>query len=89
MNTVMPEVGKTSSLSALRDYLQEDCNMLQVWGGMAEGHKNYQVYLSEDLKYFCVIESADEAGEMFVISIGGHVTYVHAKNLLKIRDFTN
>jgi hypothetical protein len=58
--------------------------MLQVWGGKTEELENFQVYLSEDLRYFGVIRSAADE-DTYTVAIAGDVTYVHTKNLLKLQ----
>lgn len=77
------KIGKTGSLTALRNYLQEDCQMLQVWAGKTETDDDFIMFLSQDLERFAVLFST-AGSRMYIVQAGGDVVFLHDKNMKKL-----
>ena len=80
-----PEVGRVGSLSIMRNYLQKECGMLQVWAGKTPQDDDYITFVSENAEYYAVLYSAASTTD-YTISIAGDVVYMHQKNLLKLAE---
>ena len=77
------EINKTGSLVALRNYLQDDCNMLQVWAGKTETDDDFIMFLSRDLEQFAVMFSKVGSRE-YIVQTGGDVVFLHDKNMKRL-----
>lgn len=77
------EVGKTGSLTAMRNYLQENCHMLQVWAGKTETDDDFIMFLSQDLEKFAVLFS-QVGSRIYIVQTGGDVVFLHDKNMKKL-----
>ena len=82
---MLPETGKTGTLSALRKYLVKDCNMLQVWAGKTEDDDDYLTFVCDNMIHYAVIQSPATTREYMII-VAGDIVFMHEKNLLKLAD---
>lgn len=82
---MLPEIGRSGALPGLRNYLQRDCNMLQVWAGKTVDDDDYITFVSGDLEYYAVIQSPATSREYMII-VAGDIMFMHEKNLLKLAE---
>ena len=80
---MLPEIGKNGSLAAMRNYLQKECNMLQVWAGKTVDDDDYITFVCEDMEHYAVLQSPTNSREYTVI-VSGDIVYLHEKNLDKL-----
>lgn len=80
-----PEQGKTSSLIAIRNYLQRECNMLQVWAGKTADDEDYLTFVDEQLEHYAVVQSPATSRE-YTIVVAGDIMFMHEKNLHILAD---
>lgn len=81
----LPEIGKTGTLSALRKYLQHECDMLQVWAGKTIDDDDYMTFVCDKIEHYAVIQSPVNSRDYTVI-VAGDIMFMHEKNLLKLAD---
>jgi len=81
----LPEIGKTGTLPALRNYLVKDCGMLQVWAGKTVDDDDYMTFVCNKIEHYAVIQSPATTREYTVI-VAGDIMFMHEKNLLKLAE---
>jgi hypothetical protein len=82
----LPEKGFRATLAIMRDTLQDEFSMLQLWGGKTSAGEDFMLYVSKGMKGYAVISSDDTDGDMFTIIIVGHISFMHQKNIKKILE---
>jgi hypothetical protein len=80
----LPEKGFRGSLNIVRDTLQDEFHMLQLWGGKTANGEDFMLYVSRGLTGYAVISSEAEDGDMFTVTIVGKISFMHQKNIKKI-----
>lgn len=82
---MLPEIGKTGPLAAMRKYLQHDCNMYQVWAGKTVDDDDYITFVCGDLEHYAVLQSPATSRD-YMILVAGDIVYMHEKNLFKLAE---
>lgn len=80
---MLPEMGKTGTLTSMRNYLQKDCHMLQVWAGKTENDDDYVTFVCDKMEHYAVLHSPATTRD-YTVQISGEIVYMHEKNLLKL-----
>ena len=76
-------VGKKGSLTIMRNHLQKEHNMLQIWAGKVENDTDYIVFVGEKIHEFAILTSPGGSNE-YTLSSAGDVVFMHSKNLRKL-----
>lgn len=77
------EVGKKASFVIMRNYLQKEHNMLQIWSGKIENDTDYMVFVGSEVEEFAILTSPGGSNE-YTLSSAGDVVFMHSKNLRKL-----
>lgn len=81
-------IGKEGTLGGMRNHLQFDHEMLQVWAGKAEGDVDFIIFVSENVQEFVILTSQPNSA-VYTITDYGQIMFMHSKNLrmlAKIND---
>lgn len=76
-------VGKKGSLITMRNHLQKEHNMLQIWAGKVENDTDYIVFVGDAVEEFAILTSPGGSSE-YTLSSAGDVVFMHSKNLRKL-----
>lgn len=85
---MLPEIGKTGTLKAMRKYLRMECGMMQVWHGKTVDDDDYITYVCDDAEHYAVLQSPATSREYTVI-VAGDIMFMHKKNLEILAANTN
>ena len=85
---MLPEIGRSGSLTAMRNYLQKDCSMLQVWAGKTDTDNDYLTFVCNKVEHYAVLQSPATSRDYTVV-IAGDIVFMHTKNLLKLAEMNN
>lgn len=77
------ETGRSGTLSGMRQHLQFDHNMLQVWAGKVENDTDFIVFVGVDAEEFVNLTSP-AGSDVYTIADHGQIMFMHSKNLRKL-----
>ena len=85
---MLPEIGKSGSLTNMRNYLQKECGMLQVWAGKTVGDDDYMTFVCDKLEHYAVLHSPATTRD-YTVTVAGDIVFMHKKNLLKFAEMSD
>ncbi len=76
-------VGKKGSFLIMRNHLQKEHNMLQIWSGKVDDDTDYMVFVGAEVEEFAILTSPGGSNE-YTLAAAGDVVFMHSKNLRKL-----
>ncbi len=78
------EVGKSGPLIGMRNHLQHDHAMLQIWAGKTgDDDTDHIIFVGQEVEEFVILTSP-AGSTTYTITEHGNIIFMHSKNLRKL-----